>query len=722
MKQVVTNKAGTLAVIEVPAPALPPGFVRVRTRYSLISAGTEGAQVREGKAGLLTKAREHPDQVRQVLAKVKKEGVKATFAQVRDKLDQWRTLGYSLGGNVLEVGAGVDGLAAGDPVACAGAGYAVHAEEVVVPRHLVARVPDGVDLRHAAFVTLGAIALHGVRRSEPALGERALVVGLGLVGQLAVQLLAASGARVAGLDPDAARSELAKRLGAELVLEAGEDPVQRLSTWTAGLGVDLALLCAATASSDPVHTASRVLRDRGRVVVVGDVGLELERDPFYRKELDFTLSRSYGPGRYDPVYEEGGVDYPAGYVRWTEGRNLEAVLDLLARGSLHVEPLISEEAALDEAPSVYERLLAGGGALGTLLRYEPAAGPAPRTLALEEAPPVAGVPGVLLVGGGWYARTHHLPNLLRTEGLRLAGVVTRTGAAARELAEKGDGAFAGTDLDEALGRTGVDAVLLCTRHHLHVPQALAAIRAGKHVLVEKPLALDAEGLRALAAALRQNPVRLAVGFNRRLAPLAVLLKEQVASSGGPLHGVYRMNGGRLPSDHWVQDPAQGGGRVVGEGCHAFDFFNFLTGSEPRTVQADAVQSSDPAVRADDNLTATVRYADGSVFTLLYTTAAPGGGSKEVVEVFGPGLAATLVDFRELTWSGTSAGRKRLPREDKGQAATMKAWSSYLRGEPAPVVAFPEAASSTWLTLRAVEASRTGTTLEVAATLSGLLGA
>jgi predicted dehydrogenase/threonine dehydrogenase-like Zn-dependent dehydrogenase len=721
MKQVVTNKAGSLAVIEVPAPALPAGFLRVRTRYSLISPGTEGAQVREGKAGLITKVRENPEQVRQVLAKVRKEGVRAAVAQVRDKLDQWRPLGYSLAGEVLETGEGVDGFAPGDRVACAGAGYAVHAEEVVVPRHLTAHVPKEVDLRHAAFVTLGAIALHGVRRSRPTLDERALVVGLGLVGQLAVQFLRASGTRVAVLDPDAGRSEVALRLGAEVALAAGEDPVAKLTAWTNGLGIDLALLCAATPSSDPVRTASRALRDRGRMVVVGDVGLDLERGPFYGKELDFTLSRSYGPGRYDPVYEEEGIDYPAGYVRWTEGRNLEAVLALLARGALEVESLITEEAPVDDAPAVYEKLVDGGGGLGTLLRYDPSAAPAPRTVPLGEVPGGTRSPGVLLVGGGWYARTHHLPNLLRTEGLRLAGVVTRTGASARELAEKSGGAFAGTDLGEALVRPGVDAVLLCTRHHLHVPQAVAAVRAGKHVLMEKPLAVDARGLRELAGALRENPVRLAVGFNRRFAPLAVQLRERLAKRSGPLHGTYRMNGGRLPADHWAQDPAQGGGRVVGEGCHAFDFFNFLTGSEPVAVQATAVRSTDPAVRAEDNLTASVRYADGSVLTLLYTTAGPAGDAKEVVEIFAPGLAATLVDFQELAWTGEQTGHKRLAREDKGQAATMQAWAEYLEGRPSCAVEFPAAALSTWLTLQAVEAARTGKTLEVASTLADALG-
>ena len=720
MKQVVTNKSGALEVVEVPAPALRPGFVLVRTRYSLISPGTEGAQVREGTAGIVTKIREHPQQVRQVLAKLKKEGIRSVAAQVRDKLEQWRPLGYSLAGEVLEVGEGVTDLAPGDPVACAGAGYAVHAELAAVPRNLVAKVPDGVDPRHAAFVTLGAIALHGVRRAAPALGENVLVLGLGLVGQLAAQLARASGAHVAVSDLNPARVELARKLGADLALEGEADLAAAVSAWTKGVGLDAVLVCAATKSSEPVRTASRLLRDRGRLVVVGDVGLELERGPFYAKELDFTLSRSYGPGRYDPLYEEGGVDYPVGYVRWTEGRNLDAVLGLVRDGKLRVEELISEEIALEEAPAAYRRIVQGGTGLGTLLRYASGAEPE-RTVTLPAAKPAPGRPGVLLVGAGYFARAFHLPNLAADSRLELVGVVSGTGANARQAAEKYGASFAGTDFTEGIRQPGVDVVLIATRHDLHVPLAVAAVEADKHVLVEKPLALDAEGLRRIAAALREHPVRLAVGFNRRHAPLARELKRMLDGRTGPLHGVYRMNAGRLPRDHWVNDPTQGGGRILGEGCHVFDFFDFLTGSDPETVQASRVRSPDPEVIDDDNLTATVTYADGSVLTLLYTTQGPKGYPKEQFEVFAPGLAARLTDYRELAWTGVRSGKKTLRAEDKGQAAEMKAWSEYLTGGSAEVADFAAASMSTWLTLRALEAARTGDTLAVAATLGEVLG-
>ncbi len=720
MKQVVTNKSGALEVIEAPAPGLRPGFVLIRTRYSLVSAGTEGAQVREGKAGVLTKVREHPDQVRQVLAKLRKEGIRSVAAQVKDKLEQWRPLGYSVAGQVLAVGDGVADLAPGDPVAAAGAGYAVHAEIVCVPRNLVARIPAGVDPRHAAFVTLGSIALHGVRRAEPTLGENALVVGLGLVGQLAAQFLKAAGTRTAVTDPDAARMRLALELGADLAFDPSRDQAAETSAWTEGAGLDLAVVCAATSSSDPVRNAARLLRDRGRMVVVGDVGLELERGPFYARELDFTLSRSYGPGRYDPLYEEGGLDYPVGYVRWTEGRNLGAVLELVRAGKLRVEPLIGEEVPVEDAAAAYERILAGSASLGTLLRYQSIGAPA-RTLSLPGARAAEGTVGVLVAGAGYFARAFHLPNLAATGGLRLAGVVSGTGANAKQAAEKYGGAFAATDYAEAVARPGVDAVLIATRHHLHVPQAVAAIGLGKHVLVEKPLALDAGGLRALAEALRAHPVRLAVGFNRRFAPLAVELKKLLEGRQGPIHGVYRMNAGRLPRAHWVNDPAEGGGRIVGEACHVFDFFNFLTGSEPETVRADRLRSPDPDVIDDDNLTATVSYADGSLLTLLYDTAGPKGWPKEEFTVFAPGFAAAMTDYRELHWTGARSGRKTLRAEDKGQAAEMRAWAGYLTGAGGEVADFPRAALSTWLTLRALEAARTGATLPVAATLPEVLG-
>jgi len=710
VKQVVTNKSGALEVIDVPAPGVRPGFVLVRARYSLISAGTEGAQIREGKAGILTKIREHPEQVKQVLEKVRKEGVRSTAAQVQNKLQEWKPLGYSLCGEVVEAGPGVDDLSPGDVVACAGAGYAVHAELVCVPRNLVARAPSGIDPRHAAFATLGAIALHGVRESRPTLGEQGLVIGLGLVGQLAAQFLRAAGVRVAVTDLDPVRLELAGSLGAELTLGPGPDPAPILSAWTEGRGADVVLVCAASKSSDPLQLAARLARDRARVVLVGDVGLELERGPFFTKELGFSISRSYGPGRYDPVYEEGGVDYPVGYVRWTEGRNLGAVLDLIARGEVNVAPLITEEIELDRAPEAYERLLAGGG-LGTVLRYDAKPDPA-RTVALPRPPAAgSGEKGVLVVGSGYFARTFHLPNLAATAGVRVAGIVTGNGALAKQTAEKYGADFCGTELAEALTRPGVDAVLIATRHAKHVAQTVQAVTAGKDVLVEKPLALDAAGLRAIANALREHPVRLAAGFNRRHAPLTRKLRELLHGRTGPLHGVYRFNAGRLPKEHWVNDPAEGG-RFTGEACHGFDWIAYVTGAEPARVQAMKLRSPDPAVVDDDNISATVAFADGSVWTLIYTTGGPKQHSKEHIEVFAPGFAAVLTDYRELTWSGASSGEQKTRGEQKGQTEEIQAWAEYLAGRTDDVADFTSAARSTWLTLRALEAARTGATLDV----------
>jgi predicted dehydrogenase/threonine dehydrogenase-like Zn-dependent dehydrogenase len=719
MKQLVVNKSGDVLVVDVPAPHARPGFVHVRTRYSLVSAGTEGAQLRQGQAGLLEKARQNPEQVKQVLNKLRREGVRSAVTQVQDKLGEWRSIGYSLAGDVIAVGEGVSDLVPGDRVACAGAGYAVHAEEVVVPRNLVAKIPANLDPRHAAFVTLGAIALHGVRKASPTLGETALVIGLGLVGQLAAQLLRLSGVKVAVSDLDPRRVRTALELGAELALVADQDPAVQLAAWTGGWGVDLVLLTAATPSSEPVRTAAALLRDRGRLVVVGDVGLDLDRGPFYLKEIDFTISRSYGPGRYDPLYEEAGIDYPVGYVRWTEGRNLEAVIDLLARGRLSLEPLITEEVELEQAAAALRRISEGSGGMGTLLRYAARPERHPTLLTLDAAP-VAGKAGVLVVGAGWFVRTHRLPALAGNEHLRLAGVVSANGASARQLSEKSGGGFAGTDLEEALARPEVDAVLIATRHRLHVPQALAAIRSGKHVLIEKPLAIDAEGLRALAAALREHPVRLAVGFNRRHAPLGRDLRRLCAERQGPLHGTYRMNAGRLPPQHWINDPEEGG-RVAGEACHAFDFANYLVGADPVAVQGMRVRSGDRAVHEDDNVTATVRYADGSLFTVLYSTAGPEKFPKEQIEVLAPGLAASLTDFQDLSWTGLRRGQKTLRTVDKGFAAEMEAWAALLRGEPSEAVDFLAGALSTWLTLRALESAQSGTTLEVASTLPALLG-
>lgn len=687
MKQVIQQvRSGKLGVQDVPEPHPRRGGIVVRNAASLISAGTEKMLIDFAGKSMLGKARERPDLVRQVIGKVRAEGLGPTVGAVMSRLDQPLALGYSCAGVVQDVGEGAGEFAAGDRVACAGMGYASHAHAVFVPRNLAVKVPDGVSLEDASYVTLGAISLHGVRVADLRLGENVAVVGLGLLGQLTVQILRASGCRVLGVDLDPAKVQLALELGAEAAVPRGGEVAAAVAAFTGGVGVDAVLVTAATDSNDPIELAAEICRDRGRVTVVGAVSMQVPRKPFYEKELDLRLSRSYGPGRYDPEYEEGGRDYPIGYVRWTERRNMEEFLRLIATGAVTPSRLTSHRFSIDEAETAYA-LIKGNGEpfLGVVLTYpELPDAQRVRTVALSKAARRgSGAVGLAFIGAGNFARSVLLPRLAKDPNARLVGVSTATGASAVATGEKFGFGYATTDSARVLEDPDVDAVFIATRHGSHAALAARALRAGKSVFVEKPLALDAAGLEDVLAAQREGGGVLGVGFNRRFSRLAQGLREPFRGAG-PLAVSYRVNAGAIPAGTWVHDPQDGGGRIIGEGGHFVDFASFLTGAVP--VEVFAYGLGGHTAGQHDTVAIVLKMEDGSVATLQYFSTGDRSFGKERVEVYGGGSVAVLDDFRELTVSaGGRRSRTRTASQDKGFDAELSAFLTAVReGGPDPI--------------------------------------
>ncbi len=698
MKQVFVQR-GQVAVEEAPVPLCRPGGVLVRTAWSVLSAGTERTDVSSQR--VLERLRRQPEAIGKVWQQLKRAGLQETARLVREKLERPIALGNSLSGLVVEVGGGVHDFAVGDHVACGGTGHAHHAEYVWAPRNLTSRVPDGLPLRDAAFVTLGAIALQGVRRAQVQIGETVVVIGLGLIGLLTVQILRAAGARVIGVDPRADRLSLAERLGVERGLVAGEGGnIAAVLASTRGHGADAVLLTAATASSDPVNQAFELAREKARIVIVGDVGLHLSRPTFYRKELDLVISRSTGPGRYDPVYEERGVDYPLGHVRWTEQRNMEAFLRLLDAGAVRVVELIGGEYAIADAPLAYGALKSSGPGVAVLFRYAPEREIQPvRSLALRAAGPTKpGLTGVAVIGVGEFARHTLLPILGNHPDVRLRAIVGGSSGKGIYDARRFGAEVYATDAQEVLKDPAVDAVVIATRHHLHASLAIEAARRGKAIFTEKPLALTAEECHAVAETVAQSRALLTVGFNRRFAPLARRAQRALADVAGPALAIYRINARALPRDHWLHDPVEGGGTILGEGCHFFDLLCWLLGEEPMSVQAIG-----PAGEGEipEELAVSVGFSGGSVGTVLYTTSGHPSLAKERVEVFKGGRAVVLDDLRLLTVDGvkTHAGP-----DEKGYQAEIETFVRAVRGQSPLEVTLEDGIRATILALRAIESA------------------
>jgi len=693
MKQLLQDaRTGQVAVAEVPAPKLLAGCVLVRTAVSLVSAGTERASSEFAKKSLLQKARMRPDLVRDVLSKISRDGLVAAAAAVRSRLDQPNSLGYSSAGVVVSVGEGVTDIQLGDRVACAGVGHAVHAEFARVPRLLVARLPsDEVTFDQAAFTTVGSVAIHGVRTADVRLGDIVAVIGLGLLGQLTVQVLKAAGCRVLGMDISPERAELASHLGADATTHSPSMFRDLCLQYSSGRGADAVLIAAQTASNDPVNLAGDVARDRAAIVAVGTVGMDIPRRVFYQKELDFRVSRSCGPGRYDSLYEQKGLDYPIGYVRWTETRNMEAFLTLIAEGKLRLSQLITHRFAIERAPSAYELIMGQSNQpfLGVLIDY-PGNATQNTQVAVASGRIMAGAKhvGIGLLGAGSFATSTLLPAIKSIGGVEFVTACAASGTHARHAAEKFGFRNCTTDEREIYDDPAISTVVISTRHHLHAGQVIAAIKAGKHVFCEKPLCLNEEELREISAtrdAQTSCPHFLMVGFNRRFSPFALRMKNFLEDAHEPLALHYRVNAGLLPAEHWLNDPGQGGGRIIGEVCHFVDFLSFLTGAAPVEVETRALPNLGPY--SNDNVVCSLRFSDGSHGTISYLANGDKSYSKERVEVFGGGSIAVLDDFRslELTRRGKKNTFRSRWHRDKGHRGEWAAFVEAVRtGAEAPI--------------------------------------
>jgi predicted dehydrogenase/threonine dehydrogenase-like Zn-dependent dehydrogenase len=711
MKQVFQDsRSGEITVAEVPAPKLLTGCVLIRTAVSLVSAGTERASSEFASKNLLQKARMRPDLVREVLGKFSRDGLFATASAIRSRLDQPSDLGYSSAGTVVAVGDGITDINPGDRVACAGAGRAVHAELACIPRLLVARIPsDAVSFDEAAFTTVGAVALHGVRTAEVKLGEIVAVIGLGLLGQLIAQILKAAGCRVLGMDVSAERADLALRLGADAVSTSFLSFQNLCDQYSARHGADAVLIAAQTASNDPVNLAGAVARNRAVVVAVGDVTMEIPRRCYYEKELDFRISRSYGPGRYDASYEEKGIDYPIGYVRWTETRNMEAFLRLLADRKLDLQSLITHRFPIAQAHSAYDVITekANERFLAVLINYPSLVSDTSRVTAIPSAQRAAGRSPVKLglLGAGSFATSTLLPAIKRVGGVEMVAAAAATGSRARHAAEKFGFRSCTTDEKEVLNNPAVNTVVIATRHDLHEEQVIAGLKSGKHVFCEKPLCLNEEELARIVAARNGHDTQLlTVGFNRRFAPLTIRIKAFLQEVHEPLAIHYRVNAGYVPPDHWLNDPQQGGGRIIGEVCHFVDLLCFLTGSVPIEVETRSLPNS--AHYSNDNVLCLLRFANGSLGTISYLANGDKSFSKERIEVFGGGSVAVLEDFRrvELVRGGKKRVVHSLMRRDKGHRGEWAAFIDAIEAGKESPIPFHEIVSSMMATF-ALEKSR-----------------
>lgn len=685
MRQVLI-KQGKAMLEEVPAPLVEPETVLVRVEYSCISIGTEMSGVRATGLPLWKRALKQPENVKKALAMITSQGLSKASSQISERLTSAIPTGYSAAGVVVAVGSGVEGFRPGDRVACAGAQCAFHAEYICVPKNLIVLVDDAVRIDHASTVTLGAIALQGVRRSSPTLGETFVVIGLGILGQLTAQLLKTNGCRVIGVDLDQDRVTLAVQLGVDAGIsnEMASD-VEQVNRLTGGIGADGVIITAATPSDAVISTAFKMCRRKGRVVLVGDVGLNLNREDFYQKELDFFISSSYGPGRYDANYEERGLDYPVAYVRWTENRNMAEYLRLVAKGCIRLAPLISTIFPVEEATTAYEMLKdVRTKPLIVLLYYPASANDSPVSRIVANPAVLAGTGNrvrLAVVGVGSFAKGMHLPNIRdMANQYQLHTVISRSGHNALAAAKQFGALNASTDFEAILQDPSIDAILIATRHNLHASMAVKALLAGKHVLVEKPLAMSREELDQVnefyTNASRPQPILL-TGFNRRFSPHARRIKELVSKRTNPMVLNYRMNAGYIPLEHWVHTE-EGGGRNIGEACHIYDLFTFLTGSKVTSVTAQAMTPITSYYSATDNFVATFAFADGSIATLTYTASGSRDYPKEQLEVFMDGMTIAMNDFKLLQVTGSKSVGLETRLSEKGQKEELESFAEAIR--------------------------------------------
>ncbi|MFZ6012333.1 MAG: bi-domain-containing oxidoreductase [Bacteroidota bacterium] len=711
MKQLIQNfKTGELYVDELPAPSLSDGFVLVENRYSLISSGTERGTVKVAQASLLGKAKQRPDLVAQVLQNIKKEGIAATLKKVQTKLDSLKALGYSTAGVVAASLDRNNQFKPGDRVACAGQDYASHAEMISVPQNLVVRIPDAVSFEEAAFTTLGSIALQGVRQAEPTLGENVCVIGLGLLGQLTCQLLRANGCNVFGIDLSDRLVSLAKDVSADVAVNRNQaDLVKICESFTKGYGFDSVIITAAAPTNDPIELAAEVAKKKGKVVMVGAVKMDVPRDPhFFRKELDLRMSCSYGPGRYDTNYEEGGHDYPFGYVRWTEQRNMESFLDLVAKKLINLNPLITHTFDIDNAQQAFDIVLGKvqEPSIGILLRYpeNDLKRKSVVTLPNKERKGDQSIQ-VGVIGAGSFAQSYLIPNA-KSFGGNLHTVVNARGITSKNVATKFGFGHAASDPSDVFGQQAINTVFIATPHNSHASLAAEALRAGKHVFVEKPLAIDYAGLQEVIDAKRQSSKVLMVGFNRRFSPIAQEIKKKLQQRSEPAVMNFRVNAGLISKDHWIQKPEIGGGRIIGEMCHFFDLMEFFAGAKPVRVFAESIQTENSKYSNQDNISVTVKYQNGSIGNLVYVANGDNSLPKERLEVYCDGVVSIIHDFRNGSIHSQGKEQK-LDLAGKGHREEVKAFLDAVKQGGADPIDFDSIVNTTLVSFKAIESLQTG---------------
>lgn len=720
MKTVLQNvKTGVVSVEEIPAPLARPGRVLVRNVCSLVSAGTEKSVLEFSKANYLEKARKRPDLFRKVLNRAKNEGLWQTYKIVSNLIDQPIQLGYSSAGIVTEVGEGITDIKVGQRVACAGLFVATHSEMVAVPRNLLTPIPDGVSFEEACFVTLGSIAMQGVRLASPELSDHVVVYGLGLVGMVSAQLAVAAGCRVIGIDTDLEKVKIAQSFGCSGIV-AGNEMVQEVLNFTGGHGADKILLCAATKSNEPIEKIPAITRQKGMLVVVGDVSMNIPRRDYYDKEIDIRISRSYGPGRYDPTYEEAGVDYPYEYVRWTENRNMESVLELVGRRRLDLVALITHRFGIDEALKAYDLIegKAGERYLGIIIRYcdDKPAGQVITSVQYENAQTEKSDLGLGVIGAGNFAKAFLLPSFQAQKGVRFTGVCTASGVSSFSVAKKYGAIISTSDPEDIFKASECNAIIIATRHDSHAGYVVRGLNAGKAVFVEKPLATTIEDLNMVKETYcrlegeGKKPF-LMVGFNRRFSPLASLMKQVFEKRDEPLSIVYRVNAGFVAGTEWVHDPVQGGGRIIGEGCHFVDFITYMAGTTPVSVHASPLRKGGKAL--EDVVTFTLQFANGSIGTVHYFSNGDPSMPKEMVEVFGGGISAQLVNFRSLKVFGAKApGKANYVNQVKGFEEEAQAFVAACRSSSGSPIPFKQLYGTTLATILVEKSIRTGERLEI----------
>lgn len=709
MKQVIQNfKTGELYVDDVPMPSLNKGMVLVENKFSLISAGTERGTVKVGKANLIGKAKQRPDLVAQVLQNIKKEGLKATIDKVKTKLDSLKALGYSTSGVVMASMDTNGVFKVGDRVACAGQDYASHSEVVSIPQNLVVKIPDNVSFEDASYTTLGAIALQGVRQANPTLGENICVIGLGLLGQITTQLLKANGCNVFGIDLSPNLIELAKKSGAkEALLRGDSNLLSAIENFTNGYGFDKVIITAAAPSNDPIELSAVISRKKGQVIVVGAVKMDVPRDPdFYRKELELKMSCSYGPGRYDVSYEEDGQDYPYAYVRWTEQRNMEAFLDLISQGSLNLELLTTHTFDIIEAEKAYDIVLGKVSEphIGILLKYSENS-EKKKTLFNVSSNPIKDI-NVGIIGAGSFAQSYLIPNA-KSFGATLDTVVTSKGITSKNVAQKFGFNNSSSDAKDIFSNTDINTVFIATPHNSHASYVIEALKSNKNVFVEKPLAMNYDELEDVRKVYEDSNSHLMVGFNRRFAPVSVAIKKEFENIGEPKVINIRVNAGFIPKDHWTQNENLGGGRIIGEMCHFIDLMQYFTDSKPVKVYADCINSDNSEIKVDDNISITVKFADGSIGNLLYLANGDKSLPKELIEVFSGGKTGRIHDFRSGDFHKGNKMTK-LKLSGKGHKQEVNAFLASLKeNQSVTPISFESIYLTTKTTFKIIDSLNTG---------------